>query len=930
MKKVWTYSLRKPDNETVTQLIGQNNYTYIVATKAMERERYKLIPAEQMNRNNKPIAVFQDVISLWLEKVGEPVARKSDTNLLLRRAIDTVTKQDPQLADILKTDLSSWLKALADLAEEGIQLSHGWDPQKYNALVNPFVGDLLVKLQKAYYDELGNSGKVLFEDAARRYFRQQYRPAPVILLEGFTYLTKLQRLYVKECIRLGARVHFIVPFREEQPRAFEQIRQTYADVTDWTRLPEHPITKEHDLQALQTEFLNLSNYPVPVQGNSIRMVSFPSRDREMLACINQISEWLQVGYKPDQIAIVMRSPSDFKEQFRDMLHLHPIKYRDQDGNLHQISMARSPRLLLLTPVGRFILTLYQIWKNNQLDMSADNFESIVSSGWLGVELQDSTSRFRAIKPQRFSHLRSFREWNQALDELRANRDSSGRLPEALALQEEIDRWKETVKALESVCRKLISTNGTFKDHIRILQNELESIMPENIRKSEQEVLNQIRDAFRELENADSFPITTDEFGASIHAIARAANNDEEEEVEEDPIYSDTLRIVSPESIDGQNYACVWYIGVDNVRVPRSPSLPWPFFEDDREQHLNKERYMFVTVLRSIQSQAVFSYAREDAGHSYQASIYLREIERKFSQRLINHEWKDMHVSLQAPEITVGLPSYALGLRETFYLNEIAHYGLCPIRYHLETLHPEADVYRSEWQLTKAVQGVWLANVLELLTKERRLMNVSQILEKAIQVKQGVKLGLYRKFPSFDAVSWEEVEQRVQEALENMFSFNNYPKQVLPGMPFSWKVPIEERNNFIEVTTRIPYVLRSGKIEYPIMNSDLHQEFLLPGKKNSGPSNEENGLGLFNSQYHAVQWWRNIHRDLLTIKRDPENSMHSQEGKRRLNEANKRIGYWVEMIRDNHFPKRPGDHCRSCSVRFECLGLHTETIQEVNG
>lgn len=927
MTRVWTYALKKPNDVKIKQLIGKDTYTYIVATKAMARERRALLPADQTNKENKSVAVFQDVISLWLEKAGEPIATKNERNVLLRRAIDDVTTQDPSLTDILKTDLSSWLKALGNLAETGTNLTHGWLPDKHASLVNPFVGDLLEKLQKAYYEQLGSSGRVLFEEAARRYFRQQYAPTQVVILEGFTFLTELQKLYVKECTRLGARIEFIVPFRKEQSRVFEQIRQTYHHVINWNDFSENEnISSQPDIHALQSELMTSSRRKIDLHDNLVKLASYPSRDREMLACINQIREWLNSGFNPEQIAVVMRSPGDFKEQFRDMLHLHPIHYRDEQGSLHEISMPKSPRLLLLTPVGRFILTLYQIWKQNQLDMSADNFESIISSGWLGVELQDSANRFRAIKPQRFAHVKSFREWNYTLDELNSQRGSKVRLPDALAIKDEIYRWKETVKLLESVCRKLFSTKGTFKDHIRILQNELESIVPENIRKSEKEVLDQIREAFRELENTSSFPITTDEFGDSIHAITRSSSNEQDEENEEELLY-DSIRIMSPESIDGQVYPCIWYLGTDNLRVPLPPTLPWPFFEDGRESHLNKERYMFVTVLRAAQTQIILSYSREDAGRSYEASIYLHEIERKFQLQMTHHDWKDTLELLEAPVISPRAQTYALGLKDTYTLNEIAHYGVCPLRYHLETLHPEASVYRSEWQLTKATQGIWLMSILERLTEQNSALNVESIVQKADQLRQEVKVGLKKQFPSFDAVTWEEVEQRVWDSLISNLSYRpEYPKRVKLGKAFSWKVAIDGQNDFVDINTNIPFILQSGRYDSPIVSPILHQEWLLPGKKESGDFNESDGLKSFNSHYHAVQWWIKTHRSLLVRDQNPLSSKLVLDLQEHMKEANTLIGFWVEQIRNNLFPKRPGEHCRNCSVRSECLGLQSELIQ----
>lgn len=113
--------------------------------------------------------------------------------------------------------------------------------------------------------------------------------------------------------------------------------------------------------------------------------------------------------------------------------------------------------------------------------------------------------------------------------------------------------------------------------------------------------------------------------------------------------------------------------------------------------------MFLTVVRSATERLVISCAKKDGNRTLQPSTYINSIEKLFGSQIIKKDLMDSLNLNNAPEFDKSLPP---GTKTVEYkLNELAHYGLCPLRYRLETLNPEAKMYRDDWQLEVASQGV---------------------------------------------------------------------------------------------------------------------------------------------------------------------------------------------------------------------------------
>ncbi|MGA8942816.1 MAG: hypothetical protein WB502_08905 [Thermoactinomyces sp.] len=956
MLKLVTYAGRRPTNDEIKKqsFLGKS-YTYLVATKALERERKDLFQNHQKVKERR-IGVFEDVLREWVKQKYK-IAGKGEEITLLKRAIAKVAKSDETLAEVLRKDVLTWMDALAKLAVENIDLSQTLpdDLQKY--LVNSYVGELLTKLQQAYYDLLEKKQYHLFERAVRNYLCNNFTSfRPIVIMEGFTYLTPLQQFFVEVCYTKNVNVVFLVPSSSNQPKGFERIKITYDKLEEKLKekygdsvileretVKTPPLSQKEDLNHVQTSlFSNMPSVQTYDQKH-ISLYCYPNRDQEILAAVRTLKEWFNGKYTPDEVAVVVRNRDEFKETLQDFLQATDLKYLDKDGKVCNVIFHDSSRLLLLTPVGRFILTLYDIWDNGTLTINADQFETVLSSGWLGAVLQDSTIQFQILRYQFFNHCKTESDWIKTFENIKQHLDNNhqkNRMP--LNLDQTIlitclDHWNQTIQRLKQICQRLFQVeNGGISRHIRQLRDEINllELEIEDIRQSEFDILTKIQDVFEELNKSYSMDLTTKEFGEALHALVKYKEDNEDNfcEKQDHSTIGERLWITTPEGIDGIQRKAIIYVGVDNLRVPSPEPLSWPFYEDQCSKHIANERYMFLTVVRSAQEKLVITSARYDGKHELVESVYMNEVARLLGMKVENLSPEHFYQADFAPTTVESL--HRTPQRRTDYsLHELAHYGLCPLRYSLEICSPHAKLYRNDWQLQIYAQGIWLDKIFDALCEyygPKRKINSKTILSKKFEgAKKHVKGKVKKMFPSFSVSTWYGIEHQVDKQLQ--YYVNNKgnwkpPFYFFRGKKGSIKIlgdnELEERIFFIKYEK--PYMMQSGPYSNILFNSIQCTEWLLHGKKQKKvkrENEEDHSLRLFASQYEAVQWWRGIISKDIKSKNTQDSSW--KQFKRELEEEKKRMLHWIKGIERNKFPVNAGDHCHTCSARMECLGVNLE-------
>lgn len=956
---IWyRYKKARPDDSLIQQqIIGNRPYIYITATKALSRERRSLIPDSQYREENgkqKRHVVFADFIRMWLKDHRYSIASRLEEKTVLSRAMERAASGNEKLVDLFRKDARSWTRVLTRLAAEGVDTSrHPLPDHLQKLLVNPVIEAHLNKIQQEFYIELKRLNLRFFDEAARHFLLTSCNSWPLVIMEGFTYFTELQKLFIEACIKQDIDICFITPYSCEQVYGFDIIDRTYRSLpgVQIQDLDTDPASQQDDLNFVQEKLFANRFTTRTFASLSVRLTEYPNRDREMLACIEQLRTWFQnEKYKPNEVVIVMRQSKEFIDRLHDHLAMNPLTYPIvENGTIVQkeVMMFTPQRLLLLTPVGRFILTLYNIWKKNALHMEINNFETILASGWLGARIQDSASLFRAVKYQYFSHCVTKEDWINAFDLFHKQQMEYERLPHGLISRQTLKKWKEALQMLDQVCNRLF-TSGTqsIAGHIKILENELMKLIPKKLRSAERQVLEQIRRVFEELSTYYSIEITTEEFGDALHAITRA-NPEEDEEDEEDTEETnydpeDTLRIVTPETLDNLTKRAVLYVGADSMHIPALYTEQWPFYEDKRDEHTTRERYMFLTVVRAAEEKLVITYSKKDGNRSFQPSAYLEEIERILSISIDKKTIMDqIDVSLVKDAPVFASPPAAR--RREYDLQELAHYGLCPLRYRLELLHPEARVYRGEWQLEILAQGIWLHLIYEYLSEQgdtwqsprhvqSQMEKMNNLFDFLLEAKEETKEDIRALFPTFTPATWHAIEQNVAKQLYyHAKKRYGYSLEIKEGEREEIDVLLKDDTN-VTIYFDVPFYMKAGKITMPLLDSNLCYEWLLPGEMeetDNGQETEEetyeilDGVTLFISQYQAVKWWRRTIQSHVLENFWYTENWYTKQLLEHHDRVEEKLQHWIESIEANKFPKHAGEHCVTCPVRMECLGIEGE-------
>lgn len=924
---LWPYVGDPPEADelrTALNLSG-SDYTYIVATAAQERARINLAPEWQFKEEPGPEGlikrrqmVFHKVMRLM---VKEPLVTRSEERVSLQRAATAVIT-DAVRREIIRHDVSAWREALAKLAEEGVNLTPGIPASLAGRLVNQSVGQVLRDLQVAYKQAQAEYRRVPYEVAAHNLVAIGDVPGigKVVVMEGFTYLTPLQRMFVKQCRAQGAKVHLVFPYRKEQSHGYAVIKRTYGLADERDPVFVHLSPSGTDLVRLQS-LLFTGAQEAGANDQTIVLRSFSHRHREIAFCIGEIERLInEEKVLPKEMAIVTRNGKEF-----DTLLLEEAELRGLTELLRI-----PPRLLLLTPVGRFVLVLYEIWTNGRLEMDAEQFHTILASGWLGSALQETADEFEAAKDQVFAQCRTQQDWIQAFADLKKMRPKlppGSRAPANLLTDTVLQGWEKLVVEIAGLCRRLF-TNGSksIARHIEDLMDELKRMTLADVRKAELEILEKIRQELSKATGTTSLPISADEFGDVLVGLAkeRETEETEDESAEEEQAGTSSsvgslddagrVWVTTPEGIDGARRKFVFYLGLDNHRVPRGYPEPWPYREVSLDEHHERERYMFLTVVRAAAQRLYLTYASSDVDGTYTPSPYLLTAAESLGYTI---DFEQYTVdTVDEPPITRGLVGAS---RKEYNLEELVHFRLCPFRYKLELLDRGARHYRRAFQLKFLAEGTWLNFILRYM-KEHPSNPVGKEAIRAafFDAMDQTEKWIRKAFPGLRDLHWLTVRVHVKRQLEYQADWlgeKSFPVSIAEGFEAKRLV---ENGDPRYVTISAQHTFKRGKFRYVTTSDSMAEEWLMPGKasdKAMPPHRTVAGVTVFSSLYHAVQWWQAKTRAAATYQLS-----QGLLGKSEYDEMEPELRDVIKAVEAGQYPKSPGEHCKYCSVYSECLGV----------
>jgi hypothetical protein len=266
-------------------------------------------------------------------------------------------------------------------------------------------------------------------------------------------------------------------------------------------------------------------------------------------------------------------------------------------------------------------------------------------------------------------------------------------------------------------------------------------------------------------------------------------------------------------------------------------------------------------------------------------------------------------------------------RERYTIADVAHFGLCPFRYKLETLDRTARAYRDArdaFQLVPLAQATWLHLALSHLERAGRSArgqaNVQTMFDEAVAATEGAARSA---FLGLRDLHWLTVERYVRrEFRREADRAGTYDLRVVPGETAPYV--LTEGDRVIQVDAPVRHALVKGLFRYPILFDLIREEWLLLGQAPDGPQPQfaqVDGVQVFPSLYHAVQWWfRASNTAYYFHQTRGQQGQFAEQKAQDYAAVQGEVRTWLPLIEAGHYPKNPGDHCNLCPVRGECLGL----------
>ncbi len=896
------------------------DYWYLVPTAGLEWQRRNLAPSIQIQERLRRETdsrhefgvklLFRKALMHFMALGPKPrIATRVSELVHLRRTVFSLDlEREPGRREQLWLDRYAWIEALRAVEEQGLDLTV--HPLEYEHLfVHPDVAMLMGKIQACFRQQLASQGEVIFEAAARAFLlSNDFQPPPLVVMEGFTHLTPLQRLFVQRCLDFpGCTIWFVLPLRAAQVEGFEAVAETYHDLLSRPhkeiREPLRRLREPTALTALQRSLFSEELVQGEREPDSVVIEAYPTRQREVTACVQHLKRYLDAN--PElQVAVVTRDPLKYRTLLREEAALIDSAFAER--------FDIPPAHLLLTPVGRFVLSLYDARRNGQLDLDAEQFRRILASGWLGRRAKNSVPLFQSIERAFFARCKDYSSWQRAFAALeRAISESAGgRTLAAWCTPDDAALWRKTMASVISLAHQLFDgQRRILAEQITKLRSTLETLDLQDVQEDEREIIQRILAALQSFVDASDLELDPEEVGEVLNSLIRQREDSENHE---------RITVTGPESLDGLQKDIVYYLGVDEHRVPRAPGDNWPLAEIDISQKQIQERYLFLAVVRSATKHLHLTYAEIDDRQACGPSLYLDEVVRTLGRGQV--PLAERTAAREQERAEVSSESIGSVQRDVYAVGELAQFQVCPLRYHLQRMTHTASYYSDPWQVQFLIQGALLTYVL---ADFRRKHPSGVSAEEFPDIMKGSALdaALARAKEIYTGYSKEDWFFLAQQTRRKLAKSLDWIRQgwaglkvhVDPGQVAS--VPLRDDNGRpITMRAAVRFVI-CGTGECPTRryfytDDLLAEEWLLPSRNN----------GTTDSRYLAIRWWGELIKNLMKHARrvqigDAIQVNHVQQELLSIEEA-------IIQVEKGTYQARPGDQCCYCPVKSLCLGWQT--------
>ena len=851
---------------------------------------------------------------------------------------------------------------------EGIDLNLTEATDFATRLVQPEMLDILRPLQKAFHSAYPE-GEISLERAARQFISEGLKVPPQVILEGFSFFRPLQLHFIRRCHELGARVTFIHAYRPEQSFGFEALNHSYDSkhaacfAIAEEQLITDELTVQSDLEYLQNQLFAKDSKPRhgPLDP-SLTVEAYPHRHAEIRSCVERIAELLQKNYQPRDIRIVTRDAETYRSLLIEEVELfsHQQRVAGLEPTL-PLDLFKIPlRQLLLTPLGRFVLTLYEIWSPDEteeadkIQLKPEHFITILSSGLLSVlkmnllphQLQSSAKRFAACQDQVFANCRTVDQWNAAFAELSRIRQSSlaFRLPSAGVSLSDVENWQAVLILTKQLCERLFNTNDkSVAEHIKSLQSMLKSFDVNGMANQEKELLEKINSALSELESIHSTPISTVQFREVVNGLVSERNA-------EDTGATNQIAIIAPEGLDNSQQHVVFFLGADSMRLPRAYQEPWPFYDQRMAADLAQDRYLFLAALRATigkpdkPARFYLSYPQTENNQVLQPSPYFEEVMYLLGLRDVR-----VYPVVDHCPIEEALPAEVLGSgskltftrdfeQDQYHLAELLQYDLCPYRYQLERLSTQGSFFTTTYQLRYLAVGVWLHLILDAWQKDGVEVNKPvDFLREARRFRNATKEEMRKLFLGFSEQDRIEVGRELMDYLKYWAHAweSNQARQVNTAPAINIPL-VNSTAQHVKVDLNFCVDELPSKQGGYLKRVAFVKDVLTLNWLRFGRKPDENAVGESEAtsvtQYQKVSEYQRITTKAFRQATWDRSGYQSPKAQVTLQDLDHEMeiikndlqGY-IEAIEQEVFEKRPGDHCLLCPNNPACLGVVLPSI-----
>ncbi|GHO61329.1 hypothetical protein KSC_002210 [Ktedonobacter sp. SOSP1-52] len=895
------------------------DYWYLVPTAGLEWQRRNLAPEIQIQeRLRREISrqqefgvklLFRKALIHFMALGPQPrIATRVSELVHLRRAVFSLDLE-PEMREQVLRDRYAWIEAIRAVEEEGLDLTVS-SLEHENLFVDPAVAELMGKIQTSFRQQLTSQDEVLFETAARAFLlSDDFQPPPLVVMEGFTRLTPLQLLFVERCLRIPkCTIWFILPFRATQVEGFEAIKHTYHKLQT---LPHKKVQEllrglrePTALVALQQSLFSEESVRGTGEPESVVIEAYPTRQQEVAACVQHLKRYLDANPE-HQIAVVTRDPLKYRTLLREEAALLDPAFAER--------FDIPPAHLLLTPVGRFVLSLYNAWSNGKLILHAELFRSILASGWLGRRAKNSVPLFRSIEPAFFAHCENYDSWQRAFTALDAaiSKSAAGRTLAAWCTPDDSALWRKAMDIVVSLTQQLFDgQTRILSEQILRLQSTLETLDLQDVQEDEKKIIRNILIALQSFQDSSELELDAEEVGEVLNSLIRQREDAENHE---------RITVTGPESLDGLQKDIIYYLGVDEHRVPRPPGDNWPLAEIDssQQQHQIQERYLFLATVRAATKNVHLTYAEIDDRQACGPSLYLDEVARILEYGQV--PFADRPTAGEQQKVETTIDPIGFVQRDTYAVGELAQFQVCPRRYYLQRMTRTGNYYRDPWQVRFLVQSALLTHALTAFQTQYpsgvQIEKFPDIMSKlALEAALAQAKATYTGYTDAD---WFFLAQQTQSRLVNA------PAWIKQHWPAELIVRVESRQDAfvslrgsngrtINLRAATRFVIRGGDRRYVYTEDLLAEEWLLPSRNND-PTD---------SRYQAVRWWGNLIRNVV---KSPHSVHIGNPMSIKLNNTQYELASIEEVIAQVEkgiYQAHPGDHCHYCPVKSLCIGWQT--------